>query len=272
VRVLGVLVGAALALVPTGASGHAAGDPGHYRGFGDAGGFLDVLPPGQEGNLDATELAAAQAANASGTSDPTAYPRHFADQRALYDSLLFHGSTLSDTDLTRYFKDASFGVAADDIGRTYHPRADVTVVRDRSSGVAHIFGRTRYATMFAEGYTTAEDRLLMMDVLRHLGRGRLSELTGPAGLDIDRRTVTESPYTEADLAGQLRRLRESGSLGRAVVDDLDAYADGVNRFLAEAAADPAKLPAEYGLLGRRPERWRTTDSVAVAADIGAILG
>lgn len=32
--------------------------------------------------------------------------------------------------------------------------------------------------MFAVGYVTAEDRLFMMDVLRHLGRARLSQFLG----------------------------------------------------------------------------------------------
>ena len=46
---------------------------GHYRGFGDAGGFVNILPPGQDGVLNGPETVQAQA----GT-----YPPHVKDQLA----------------------------------------------------------------------------------------------------------------------------------------------------------------------------------------------
>jgi hypothetical protein len=200
----------ALAAAPTaGSTAPAAAAPsvdGHYRGFGDAGGFLNILPPGQKGTLTAAELAQVNAATTSsaGANDPSAYPAHVADQRQMYDDLNF-APTITDSTLTKYYKDASFGLKPDDVARVYHPTRDVTVIRDKSFDVPHIFGTTRAATMFAEGYTTAEDRLLTMDLLRRVGRGTLSELVGTQGLSIDRGTVSDSPYTEADLQAQIAK-------------------------------------------------------------------
>ena len=85
----------ALAAAPTaGSTAPAAAAPsvdGHYRGFGDAGGFLNILPPGQKGTLTAAELAQVNAATTSsaGANDPSAYPAHVADQRQMYDDLNF---------------------------------------------------------------------------------------------------------------------------------------------------------------------------------------
>jgi len=258
VRTIRLVAAVALAFVATaGAAPDAPGGPavpataaGHYRGFDDAAGFLSILAPGEAG--DATSA-------------------HLADQRGMYDALLFARSP-TDDELTRYYHDASFGVRADDIARVYHPHADVTVIRDRSTGVPHIFGTTRYATLFAEGYTTAEDRLLTMDVLRRVGRGTLAELVGSAGVAMDQDTTRDSPYTEADLARQVRRLERSSPQGNAVVDDLGAYVDGVNRFVDEVRHDDSLLPGEYRLLGRAPTPWTVTDAVATASDIGEIFG
>jgi acyl-homoserine lactone acylase PvdQ len=144
-------------------------------------------------------------------------------------------------------------------------------MRDRSTGTPHIFGRTRYATVYAEGYATAEDRLFSMDVLRHYGRGRVSELLGlVAGEALDRAQVASTPYTDADLDEQLARLRAERG-GASIAEDLAAYADGVNAYIEEVTADPARLPARYATLGRVPEEWSPQDSVAVAALLGRLL-
>ena len=160
---------AAFALLPQRAGGQAPLDPGSYQGFGDAGGFMNILPPGQDGVLNGTEAILAQGG---------VYPPHVQDQLGMYGDLVYATPGLTDEQLPQYYKDASFGVRPDDIDRVYSPTAGVTVIRDRSFGVPHIFGQTRYATMFAQGYTGAEDRLFLMDVLRHLGRARGREGRG----------------------------------------------------------------------------------------------
>src|SRR5205823_13776409 len=134
--------------------------------------------------------------------------------------------------LLEFYKDASFGVRDDDIDRVYSPTSNVTVIRDQSFGVPHIFGATRYATMFAQGYTGAEDRLFLMDVLRHLGRGRLSEFLGgsQSDIDMDRGQIAIAPYKEAELTAQLQAIHDSGPEGLSGYTDLPAYTDRVEPY------------------------------------------
>ena len=42
-------------------------------------------------------------------------------------------------------------------------------MRDKAFGVPHIYATTRGGVMFGAGYAGAEDRLFLMDVLRHTG-------------------------------------------------------------------------------------------------------
>ena len=242
---------------------------GRYREFGDGGGFLNILPAGQNSGLTAEGLdRVTRAIDGNGQ-----LPAHYADQQALYDSLVHAPAELTAADLDQYFKDASFGVEPRDVGRVYRPHDDVTVVRDKSFGVAHIFGRTRYATLFAEGFTTAEDRLFFMDVLRHTGRGLLSELVGlSAGEARDKGQTGESPYPAPDLGALVEALRDAGPDGAVIVEDLQAYTDGVNAFMQQVRRHADLLPAEYALLGRDPEPWVPEDTVAIATLVGGIFG
>jgi acyl-homoserine lactone acylase PvdQ len=243
----------------------AQGPVGHYQEFGDALGFLNIVPPGQDGVLNGPEAIAAQGGQ---------YPPHVKDQLAMYGDLVYNTPGLTEDRLLEFYKDASFGVREDDIDRIYSPTANVTVVRDLSFGVPHIFGTTRYATMFAQGYTGAEDRLFLMDVLRHLGRARLSEFLGasPANQAMDRDQLAIAPYLESDLTAQLEAIRTSGPEGQAGYDDLLAYRDGVNAYINEALADQTKMPAEYPALQQTPAAWKGEDAVAIASLVGGIFG
>src|SRR4029450_3889814 len=98
--------------------------------------------------------------------------------------------------------DSSFGVPDGEAERTYSPRDDVTIVRDRGFGVPHVYGRTRDGAMFGVGCAAAEDRLFFMDVLRHAGRGELSSFAGGSNQKMDADTWAGAPYPEAGPAKQ----------------------------------------------------------------------
>ena len=69
------------------------------------------------------------------------------------------------------------------------------------------------------------------------------------------------------------RAREAaGPEGATIQADLDAYVEGVNQYIREARTDPSKLPAEYPALGKMPDDWKATDTVAIASLIGGIFG
>jgi len=135
----------------------------------------------------------------------------------------------------------------------------VDVLRDRY-GIPHIFAASLQDASFALGYVHAQDRLWQMEMSRRIAAGRVAEIVGAGALETDRflRTLGVRRSAEANLRtldAETRKL-------------LDAYAAGVNAFLA---AGPV-LPPEFWLTGARPEPWTAVDSVAwvkmMAWDLG----
>jgi acyl-homoserine lactone acylase PvdQ len=261
-RPMAALAGTAFSLL---ASSSAFAQTGNYQGFGDSRGYLNIVPPGQDGVLNALETIQAQA----GT-----WPPHVIDQLSMYGDLVYNSPGLTEDRILEFFKDASFGVEEGNIERTYSPMAGVTIMRDATFGVPHIFGETRYATMFGQGYATAEDRLFLMDVLRHVGRGRMAEFLGPseANLHMDREQLAVAPYKESDLTAQLEAIRTGSPDGEAMQLDLDAYIAGVNAYVAQARLNPTLRPAEYEALQIVLEDFVREDVVAIAALVGGIFG
>src|SRR3954447_1371659 len=246
------------------APAHAAVDP---YGTNDAGGFRNVLPPGEAG----TDNAAALVAFSGGGTRPA----HWADQQPLYENLVFASPGLTHDQIADYYKDATFGVREGDSASTESPRKGVTIVRDRTYGVPHIYGDTRDDVMFGTGYAGAQDRLFLMDVLRHTRRAQLSSFVGgsPSNREMDRTQWAIAPYTESDLQQQIDGAeRFYGQRGLRVKQDLDSYLAGINAYIAETRTDPSKLPGEYAALGKLPEPWKGTDVIATASLIGGIFG
>ena len=140
-------------------------------------------------------------------------------------------------------------------------KAQVEIVRDRH-GVPHIYAGSVADAYFALGFVHAQDRLWQMEMNRRIGGGRLSEALGAATLDADKflRTLGVRHVAEATLK----------SLSTQSRGELDAYAVGVNAFLAQRSGP---LPPEFLLTGIQPEPWVSVDSVAwikmMAWDLGA---
>lgn len=227
----------------------------------------DILPPGANGNANALELVTFLS---TGTR-----PIHNADQRDLYEDLVFAVPGLDRAGVDRFFKDSTFGVKPDKVQSTITPRPDVTIVRDSDFGVPHIYGSTRAGTMFGLGYATGQDRMFFIDVLRHAGRGELSSFAGGAESNraMDQEQWRLAPYTEADLQLQLDRARTlAGSYGQLLRDDLSAYTAGVNAYIDQLT--PVTQPGEYAAIGQPagPEPWKDTDAVAIASLVGGIFG
>src|SRR3954462_5007152 len=185
-RLIAWLAVALLAALTSSTAAFGAAEP--YQ-QGDYKGFWNILPPGENGFDNAAQLAAFEANKT--------YPPHANDQLAMYGDLVHVAPNLKAGDIDKYFKDASFGVKPDDVDRTYSPRADVTIVRDKGFGVPHIYGDTRAGTMFGAGYAAAEDRLFFIDVLRHLGRAQLASFAGGAqgNRDFDKSEWQTAPYS-----------------------------------------------------------------------------
>jgi acyl-homoserine lactone acylase PvdQ len=256
------LVATALAMLASAAPVGAAVQP---YGTNDAGGFRNVLPPGENGLATFPQILSFRGSGA--------LPPHFADQQPLYENLVYGSPTLTDAQVPNYFKDATFGVPPADVASTVTPRPGVTIVRDSAYGVPHIYGDTRADTMFGAGYAGAADRLFLMDVLRHTGRADLSTFLGGSNAGMDAQQWAFAPYTEPDLQRQVDQLPQLyGTEGQQAVADLQGYVDGINAYIAAAGADPSLRPGEYLLLNKPIEPWKTTDVVAIASLVGGIFG
>ncbi|WP_020391598.1 penicillin acylase family protein [Kribbella catacumbae] len=225
----------------------------------------DILPPGQNGNATFADLLLFQGFGVR--------PPHFSDTVKPYERLAWNSQGVTDEGLDPYFDDASFGVQPADVASTVKPRADVTIVRDKSRGIPHITGTTREGTMFGAGYAGAQDRLFVMDVFRHLGRGQLTPFAGGAAGNraFEQEFWRTAPYTEADLQKQYDDADERyGANGLKMQKDIQAWVDGVNHYINTVGI---AYPGEYVALGLpTPQPWKVTDVVATAAVVAGIFG
>jgi acyl-homoserine lactone acylase PvdQ len=246
----------------------------------DSGGFWNILPPGANGLANAADIAAFfSACPPPKTNCPDApRPKHSSDELKMYGDLVYASPGLSRADISKYFKDATFGVKADGAERIYSPPGndEVTIVRDSGFGVPHVYGKTRAGTMFGLGYVGAEDRLFVMDALRNAGRAQLSSFAGgAAGNRAQDHTQWEiAPYREEDLQRQYDLADEVyGARGTALQEDVTNYVAGINRYIQEARLNPLKMPGEYAAIGKPgPEDWKVTDVIATASLVGGIFG
>src|SRR5207244_10465604 len=104
-----------------------------------------------------------------------------SDQLKLYHGLTPRGGNVRPADLTKYFKPEQFGVSGK-VVRTERPRPGLRILRDRWD-VPHVYGRTRADVEFGAGYPTAEDRFILMELLRGPGRLAALDAPGPAPCD-----------------------------------------------------------------------------------------
>ncbi|MFD9983951.1 penicillin acylase family protein [Streptomyces massasporeus] len=236
----------------------------------------DILPPGQNGNATLAQILLNQA---FGTQ-----PEHAEDQLGPYANLAKGHSGLTNDKINNFFNDASFGVPADQVASSVKPagRGDVTIVRDKKTGVPHITGTTRYGTEFGAGYAAAQDRLWLMDVFRHVGRGQLTSFAGgaPSNQGLEQQFWRHAPYSEADLQAQIdNAVATNGERGQQALADARAYLDGINSYI-DASDSGRTFPGEYVLTGHKDsvtnagtiEHFKITDLVALASVIGALFG
>src|SRR4051812_5130548 len=189
---------------------------------------LNILPPGESGTGGA----------------------HATDQLKLYDALTPRRGNVTQKTLRALFKPETLGA----IGKTKReatPRAGLKILRD-AWGVAHVYGKTASDVMWGAGWVAAEDRGLILQLIR--GPGRIAALDGPA-YDQSREFVPSS-QTEAELAREYTLLR--GPNGKQLLKEVDAYTAGLNAYVrARGAGSPP---------------WTRTDTIAAAAELAGQYG
>jgi acyl-homoserine lactone acylase PvdQ len=270
--VIAVSATVAAALLPalSAPSASAAGGPSTaYRANDYADGqAMSILPAGENGLANAADLAKFEL---TGQRPPASN-----DQLAPYANLLYASSSVTDATLSNYYNDESFGVPAGGVVRTETPTAGVTIYRDVHD-IPHIYGSTDSTLAFGAGYAQAEDRLFLMDVLRHYGQGNLAQFLGGscAFEQMDHDQLLLSPYTQAQAVAQVDALpTEYGTQGALARTMIYSYVNGVNAYVKAARSHPALLPGDYAAAvpSILPLNWTVADVVSIAGLIGGIFG
>lgn len=229
---LGVLAGAATACTSSSSPSNPrpAGPPPPMQ-------VRDVLPPGEGGGLPPTAAS--------------------TDQIPLYNGLTPLGANVTAADVTKYFKDDPLGST---VGKHEHiPLAGLTIIRDRYD-VPHIYGKTRADTEFGAGWVAAEDRGLVLQLIRAAGALAAIDAPGIDALSIAAtgQQFNENAATKRFLASELSLASSAGAAGRQVLSDAENYVRGINAY--------------YRFSHSSNTPWTVEDVVAATSLIGAVFG
>jgi acyl-homoserine lactone acylase PvdQ len=267
-------------------------DHGSEAGANGASGvFLSILPPGENGN------AAGGIGSPVPGSPVLSYPADFRDQLDLYGNLAYakrglkadpctppsdigHHQKFSDL-ACNYFK--SEGLTPDTVVSTITLTAangkKVKIERD-GWGVPFVTGDDRESAEYGVGYASAQDRLWLYDLLRHVGRGRVSEYLGPASAtyDLDDQFGSAGGYDENEMSAMVEVARAKlGPIADLAIADLASFVAGMNAYVAFLATPQGllQIPPEYASLkplGFPPRAFTVNDIVASATLILAQFG
>ncbi|GHF37415.1 acyl-homoserine lactone acylase PvdQ [Amycolatopsis bartoniae] len=267
-RIVGALLAAVTAVAVVTSPAEAA-PPADYCG----GQCNDILPPGENGNATLADIL--------GNKLFGTRPAHTDDQLGPYAALANDYQSVTNDTIDQYFNSSAFGVPPDQVASSIQPRSDVSIVRDKATGVPHVYGTTRSGTEFGAGYAAAQDRLWLMDLFRHVGRGQLTSFAGGAegNRQLEQTFWAAAPYTEQDLQDQVNRIAASGPAGAQALTDINAYLDGVNTYIRQAYQG-RYFPGEYVLTGHVDaitnagsiDPFQATDLIAIAGVVGALFG
>jgi penicillin amidase len=153
-------------------------------------------------------------------------------------------------------------------------RRPVRIERNRW-GIPSIYADNDEDLFFGFGYAMAQDRLFQLDYLRRRGSGRLAEVLGADGSDLDllARVVGFRSVFELDLLARtvgLRRIAEQRwtTLSTEARQLVTAFSAGVNAVI-DATRD--RPPIEFDLLDYRPEPWSPMDCLTIEVEFAWYL-
>jgi penicillin amidase len=148
-------------------------------------------------------------------------------------------------------------------------RRPVRIERD-SCGIPHIYAENDEDLFFGFGYAMAQDRLFQLDYLRRRGSGRLAEVFGSDGTELDllSRVAGFQSVLELDLLNRtvgIRRIAEAewNTLADEPRALLTAFSAGINALMEESRE---RLPIEFDLLDYRPEPWSPIDCLTIEGE------
>jgi penicillin amidase len=140
----------------------------------------------------------------------------------------------------------------------------VEIIRD-GRGIPHIYAQNEPDLYAALGYLQGADRFVLLDILRHLGAGRLCDLIGNVTMPKDsdmfpgRRMIDLDAFVRP-LDFEQQSQRDYEALDARPRECLDAFAAGINAALH---AMRGVYPPEHLLLGPL-HPWRPSDALLAA--------
>ncbi len=143
---------------------------------------------------------------------------------------------------------------------------EVIVYRDEW-GIPHIYAETEDDLLFALGYVHAQDRLFMMDMVRRVVKGRLSEIVGEMGIESDKYNLAMGmEYWAEESLDVFEEKDKNGEID--YFDAFEWYVDGINYYI-ETHQD--ETPIEYAILGVKPTKWTLLDSMCYSKWMAKML-
>ncbi len=129
--------------------------------------------------------------------------------------------------------------------------APVKVLRDEL-GVPYIFAGNTPDLLRAQGFVTAQNRLMQMELFRATWRGELAATFGADALPSDIRMRVLGMRRNGD--------RHAAKLDASARAYLQAFADGVNAYVQDHGGDH---PIELKVAGLKPGPWSVADLVTL---------
>jgi penicillin G amidase len=153
-------------------------------------------------------------------------------------------------------------------------RRVVRIERNRW-GIPSIHADNDEDLFFGFGYAMAQDRLFQLDYLRRRGSGRLAEVLGAGGTDLDllTRVVGFKSIFELDLLARTVGLHRIAQHEWTTLSDearrlVTAFSSGINAVIEETRD---RLPIEFDLLDYRPEPWSPIDCLTIEVEFAWYL-
>src|SRR5262249_21627283 len=155
-------------------------------------------------------------------------------------------------------------------------RPGLTVTYD-AYGIAHIYGTTRADVAFGAGWVTARDRGLLLTFGRTPARVAVADVPNIDAFSLVTSLQSFSPSAEAEAlvsAQQQLLLDTYGPVkGQEILDDAQAYADGLNAYyVAHGMPFPGANPNNGPCSICSDTPFNVNDVIAVTAFIGSIFG
>ncbi|MFN5931598.1 MAG: penicillin acylase family protein, partial [Sphingobacteriales bacterium] len=119
--------------------------------------------------------------------------------------------------------------------------------------IPHIFSDNEEDAYFVQGYLHAKFRLWQMEFQTHFISGRISEIVGDKGLEVDRK------HRRMGITSAAEKTLAMWEADTEIMNMCNAYTAGINAYISDLPE--SKLPLEYKLLGYKPERWTNLKSV-----------